>query len=211
MKQRLKQLFISGILVIVPLFVTVLFVTFVISKLGGFWGFIFKSIPYVRNLPVFVINFIGFILSMVLIIILGYIGEMYIGKYLITFFENVLLSTPFVKNIYMPTKEIVNQLFQQKKKSFKRVVFVNYFNRDMYTIGFVTNDEKWFVDGEEALSIFIPTSPNPTSGFFAVVKKKDIIETDFTLEEAFNIIVTSGLFMNKNGEITDGRKIKRDS
>jgi uncharacterized membrane protein len=182
----------------------------VISKLGGFWGFIFKSIPYVRNLPVFVINFIGFVLSMILIIILGYIGEMYIGKYLISFFENVLLSTPFVKNIYMPTKEIVNQLFQQKKKSFKRVVFVNYFNRDMYTIGFVTNDEKWFIDGEEALSIFIPTSPNPTSGFFAVIKKKDVVETDFTLEEAFNIIVTSGLLMNRNGEI-DGRKVKGDS
>ncbi|MDI6699614.1 MAG: DUF502 domain-containing protein [bacterium] len=210
MKGRLKQLFISGILVIVPLFVTIIFVTFIISKLGGFWGFVFKNIPYIKNLPVFVINFIGFILSLILIIVLGYIGEMYIGRYLISFFENVFLSTPFVKNIYMPTKEIVNQLFQQRKKSFKRVVFVHYFNKEMYTIGFVTNDEKWFIDGEEALSIFIPTSPNPTSGFYAVIKKKDVIETDFTLEEAFNIIVTSGLFMTKNGEI-DGRKVKRDS
>ncbi|HAF08261.1 MAG: Uncharacterized protein XD76_1728 [candidate division TA06 bacterium 32_111] len=210
MKKRLKQLFISGILVIVPLFVTIIFVTFIISKLGGFWGFVFKNIPYIKNLPVFVINFIGFILSLILIIVLGYIGEMYIGRYLISFFENFFLSTPFVKNIYMPTKEIVNQLFQQRKKSFKRVVFVHYFNKEMYTIGFVTNDEKWFIDGEEALSIFIPTSPNPTSGFYAVIKKKDVIETDFTLEEAFNIIVTSGLFMTKNGEI-DGRKVKRDS
>ncbi len=210
MKERLKQLFISGILVIVPLFVTILFVTFVISKLGGFWGFIFKTIPYIKNLPNFVINFIGFILSLILIIILGYIGEMYIGRYLIKFFENVFISTPIIKNIYMPTKEIINQLIQQRKKSFKRVVFVHYFNKDMYTIGFVTNDEKWFVDGEEALSIFIPTSPNPTSGFFAVIKKKDVVETDFTLEEAFNIIVTSGLLMNRNGEI-DGRKVKGDS
>jgi len=210
MKNKIKQLFISGILVIVPLFVTIFSISFVVSKLGGIWKFIFINIPFFNILPNIVMNIIGFIFSIFLILFLGYIGQLYIGRFFISIFETIFSSTPLLKNIYMPTREIMRQLFQQKKDSFKRVVVVKIFNDNLYTFAFVTNDEKWIIDGEDALSLFMPTSPNPTSGFFTVVKKKDTIETDFTIEEAFNLIVTSGLYINRIGEI-DGRKIKRDN
>lgn len=202
MKEKIRNYFISGLIVLVPIVVTGFLVFFIVGKIGGIWGFIFRSIPYVRDIPSGVVNFIGLFISIGIIILFGYIGQNYLGKILFPIFEKLLMSMPIIRDIYTPAREITNTLFKNKA-SFEKVVYVEFLHKDQHTIAFVTSTDSWKINGNEAVTLFVPTSPNPTSGFFCVVPKDKVIETDLSVEDALKIIVSSGLIIPKSGNIDD--------
>jgi uncharacterized membrane protein len=202
MKEKISHYFLAGLLVVVPIVVTGIFIFFIVSKVGGMWNIIFRSIPYARDLPNAVINFVGLFLSLGLLIVLGYFGQNYLGRFLFNISEKFFLSTPIIRHIYSPARELTDTILN-KKTTFKKVVFVEYLHKNQYTIAFVTNESAWKINSKEALTLFVPTSPNPTSGFFAVVPKDEVIEADFTVEEALKIIVSSGMIITKEVEIND--------
>lgn len=200
MKEKLKNYFLSGTIVLVPIVITIFVVFFVIARVGGIWGILFRSIPYVKDFPIPVINIIGLLISIALILFIGYLASNFLGKYLIQLFERLFYRAPLIKDIYFPAKEIMNTLFQ-KKSSFKKVVYVKFFNEGQYTIGFVTSEDVWTINGEEAYTLFLPTAPNPTGGFFCIVPKNQVVESDISVEDGIKIIVSSGMVYNKKGEI----------
>ncbi len=202
MNKILKKYFLSGLVFIIPIVLTGFLVYFIINKIGGVWFTLFANIPYMNNLPVFVINIIGLIISFLFIIIIGYLGTNIIGKFFISVSEKIIIQLPFIKNIYSSAKELTYTLFLNKS-SFNRVVFVKMFSEDKYTVAFVTSEKKWTIDNETALTLFVPTSPNPTSGFFVIVPESNVIETNITVEEGLKLIVSSGMVFNKQGIIND--------
>ena len=112
------------------------------------------------------------------------------------------MSTPIIKNIYSPAKEIADTILNNKS-TFKKVVFIEYLHKNQYTIAFVTSEKMWKINSKDSVTLFIPTSPNPTSGFFAVVPKDEVIESDLSVEYALKVIVSSGLIVTKEVEIND--------
>ncbi|MDD3803198.1 MAG: DUF502 domain-containing protein [bacterium] len=202
MKQKIRNYFFAGLIAVVPISVTVFLIFFITEQLGGLWNFIFKMIPVVKNFPEPLLNVIGIILFLVLIMILGYLVQHYFGKAMMKRLEKLFMTIPFIKSIYSPAREITNTLFQNKT-SFQKVVFIEYLHKDQYTMAFVTNEQLWKINDKDSVALFVPTSPNPTSGFFAVVPKDEVIETDLSVEEALKIIISSGMINTKEVKIND--------
>lgn len=204
MKTKIRNYFLSGLVAIVPLTITVFLLIFIVERMGGLWDAIFLLIPVVKNFPSPLLNLIGLAITLLLILLLGYLAQHYVGRVLMKKFEAMLLTIPFVRHIYSPAREITNTLLQNKT-SFQKVVFIEYLHKNQYTIAFVTNDELWRINSKEAIALFVPTSPNPTSGFFAVVPKDEIVETDMSVEDALKIIISSGMIITKEVNIHDGK------
>lgn len=200
MKGRIKNYFLSGLLFLVPLAVTVFLTIFIVNRIGGMWEQIFVNVPFLKTLPVIVIDIIGVIVSFLIIIIIGFIGSNIVGRYIFDIPGRILRNTPIVKNIYMSAKELTDTLFLNKS-SFSRVVLIEFLHKDQYTVAFVTSEDKWTVDGEKAVTVFVPTSPNPTGGFFSIVPLSKTQETDLSVEEGLKLIVSSGMVFSRKGRI----------
>ncbi|MGE3062934.1 MAG: DUF502 domain-containing protein [bacterium] len=202
MKEKLKNYFLSGLIAVVPISVTFFLIFFLVQQLGGLWDFVFKFIPVVKDFPDPLLSIIGIILFLVIILLLGYVIQHYLGRSLMKKFEKLFMSIPIVKNIYSPAREITNTLLQNKT-SFQKVVFIEYLHKNQYTMAFVTNDRLWKINSKKATALFLPTAPNPTSGFFVVVPNDEIIETEMSIEEALKIIVSSGMINTREVQIND--------
>jgi uncharacterized membrane protein len=109
--------------------------------------------------------------------------------------EALLKRIPFFSKVYGSIKEIAQAFFGDKKGIFKRVVFIEYPRKGIYTIGFVTQDKPWEVNtltGKDLHTVFVPSPPNPATGFFVFVPKEEIIETSISIEEAVRLILSGG-------------------
>ncbi|HHV71158.1 MAG TPA: DUF502 domain-containing protein [Clostridia bacterium] len=202
--KKLRNYFFTGLIVVLPAVVTlyILWITFI--WIDGILGdilplFIKKNIPG-----------LGFITTILLIMLAGVLAKNFLGKKLISLGEWILVKIPFARTIYFTTKQIVNTLLVKDKLSFKRVVLVEYPRKGIYTIGFVTNEGKGEIKdklGQEVTSVFFPTTPNPTSGWLALIPNKDIIHLDMSIEEGVKLIISAGIIVpsdqsseNKNKE-----------
>ena len=200
MKERIKNYFLSGLVFLVPLAVTAFLVIFIINRIGGLWKQIFAAVPYLSSLPIIVINIIGLLVSFLLIVFIGFLGSHIVGRYIFSIPGRILRKTPIVKNIFNSAKELTETLFIDKS-SFSKVVIVEFLHPGQYTVAFLTSEHKWKIDGKEAITVFIPTSPNPTGGFFAIIPADEAHETDLSVEEGLKLIVSSGMVFNRKGEI----------
>lgn len=199
MKNRIKNYFLTGIVVLVPVVITGFLVYFIANKIGGVWYIVFKNVPFINTLPSIAIDLIGVIISLFVILFAGYFTSNILGKYVLNLSERIVSKMPFVKSIYSSAKELTNTIFLNKS-SFNRVVFLEFLHEGQYTIAFVTSDN-WVINEKESVTLFVPTSPNPTSGFFVVVEKTNIIETDITVEEGLKLLVSSGMVFSRKGNI----------
>ncbi|OQY30089.1 MAG: hypothetical protein B6244_02170 [Candidatus Cloacimonetes bacterium 4572_55] len=192
-KRRLfRQHLVAGILVIIPIFLTYLLLRLLFDVLDGFVS------PYVHRLihvyfPIeWKIPGVG-LASMVLVIYFtGLLASNVLGKRVVELGELVITRLPVVKNIYQAAKQLTLAIAMQDKKSFQRVVFVEYPKSDSYAIAFVTKD---LVDqnNQEMVTAFLPTTPNPTSGFILVIPKSKVIPAGLTVEEGIKLVMSGGL------------------
>jgi uncharacterized membrane protein len=116
----------------------------------------------------------------------------YLGRLALKSFNNILNKLPFFKSVYNAFQKMINTLFIDKS-AFRKVVIITYPRKGSYAIGFITSEKPVILCGEEYLNVFVPTVPNPTSGFYLLMKKNDVIETDMTIEEGFKIILSAGM------------------
>lgn len=186
-----KNYFVTGMIVIVPLLVTFL----VIRALGNIIDNLFNLLP--PNLqpqtyiPVFGIELV---IAFILIILVGMLVSNFLGKKFLSLWESFLKRIPLVKTIYQGVKQLTSGIVSDKKM-FSKVVLIQYPVRNLYVIGFVTGEDKHFIknpEGKKMLKIFIPTTPNPTSGFFCIVPEDEVQYLDITSEEAFRLIISAG-------------------
>lgn len=195
MFNNLKKYFFSGLVVFLPLALTVYLIFLAMNFAEGVFGRFLK--------PLFADNFgfyfrgLSIIIGVYFIIVIGFFVTHFIGKKVYDFFENLLIKVPIVKQIYPALKEMVVFLFARDRLgSFRKVVLIEYPRKGMFAVGFLTNDTSEKIcnfAGKDMCNVFIPTSPSPLTGFVTLVPKKEIIITDISVEEAFKFIVSGGV------------------
>ena len=187
---RIRNYFITGVLVLIPIIITV-YLTLFLIKISS------KILPKELNpdhyLP-YNIPGLEILISLSLITFIGWLSLTFIGKKFINFFEHVLNRIPILRTIYSSAEQLIEN-FSQNKKSKKSVVLVQYPREGIWAVGFATKENTGRIKsaiGEETISVFVPTTPNPTSGFLLMFPKKDVIFLDLNFEEASKFIVSAG-------------------
>jgi len=187
---RLRNYFITGAIVLVPIGITVYLTLFVIKISSGLLP---KSINPNNYLP-FDIPGIEILITIVLITIIGGLSLSFLGKKFLEFFNNILKKIPILRTIYSAVGQLTES-FTQSDGAKKSVVVLEYPRKGIWVVGFATKENKGEISKktkEELVNIFVPTTPNPTSGFLLMVPKKDIIYLDMNFEEASRFIVSAG-------------------
>jgi uncharacterized membrane protein len=149
------------------------------------------------------------------IVLIGVMTRMLIFRKTFLFFEKILYKLPMVNKIYGALKEISNAFLGKKKGGFQKVVMVEYPRKGIYTLGFVTSEAKGelqsAVEGKDLINIYVPTTPNPTSGMFVLFNKNDVIPLDINVEEALKVVISAGaispLHRNKTKDLDGNTKV----
>lgn len=203
--KKFRGYFLTGLIVVLPVVVTlyILWITFI--WIDGILG---NLIPIFikRNIPG-----LGFITTILLIMLAGILAKNFFGKKMFQFGDWLLTKIPFARTIYLTTKQIVNTLLIRDKNAFKRVALVEYPRKGLYTIGFITADGGGEIQNktkQDLVCVFFPTTPNPTSGWLAMVPVEDIIYLDMSVEDGIKLIISGGIIIpsdyNKQKEEQDG-------
>ena len=188
----LRNNFIEGVVVLIPIGITLYLTVFIInisSKL------IPKEINPNHYLP-YNIPGLEILIAVLLITIIGWISLSFIGKRLFNFFETILNKIPIIRTIYSAVEQLI-ETFTSSKSDKKTVVLVEYPRKGVYAVGFATKENTGEIRkkaGKELLNVFVPTTPNPTSGFLLMFPKDEVIFLDLTFEEASKFIVSAGSF-----------------
>ena len=185
-----KKTFFTGLALLAPVGITVLIFVFVLRILDGVLG----QVLY----PIIGKNIwgLGTVVIISVIFGIGYLARYMVGISVLVYLEELFKRLPLVKSVYSSTKQIVNTFFLGgSRNSFKQVVMIEYPRKGVYTVGFITNDNVSAVihSSKSLCSVFIPTTPNPTSGFFLMLPKDDVTILDMTIEEGVKLIVSAGM------------------
>jgi len=185
-----KRYIIAGILSIVPLYLTYLIsnTLFNIFSTPGaklFDMFFNYNVPYIAEI-------IGFVGVIVTIYIIGMLVSNIFGKKILVSFEKLIAGIPVVNIIYKTIKQITSSLGDPEKESFKKVVLIEYPRKKIWTLAMVTG-ESIDKNNNEYYNVYIPTTPNPTSGFMLYILKSEVLETNTSVEEGLRIIISGGV------------------
>jgi len=185
MLQSIKRRIFAGLLAIVPIAVTFWILKFLFTFLDGL------AAPFLKQTGVEIPG-LGIILTLLFIFLLGLIITNVLGKTLFSWGEKILDKLPIVNTIYNTIKQITSAFSGSTVKSFEQVVFIQYPRVGLWTMCFVTNQSE-NINGEPFYHVFVPTTPNPTSGVFIVVPKKDAIHPDISVEDGLKAIISGGI------------------
>ena len=189
---RLRSRMTSGLVVLVPAVVTL----FVLRLLFGFTAGILLPVidPAVEDWPLLLRLGLSLGILLVLIYVLGEVATNLVGRRVLQVGEGVLLKVPFVKVVYGAAKQVVAAFQGQRSRAFKSVVFVEFPRPGMRAVGFVTGSLKK-PDGSVWNTVFVPTTPNPTTGFLQIIPREEVITTDFSVEEGIKMIMSLGVLV----------------
>ncbi|PLX20012.1 MAG: hypothetical protein C0601_00365 [Candidatus Muiribacterium halophilum] len=199
----IRTYFLTGIAVLLPSALTLYVIITLFHWADS--GFI---ADFTKNLTGYKIPGLGFIFTISAIILSGVFAKNFIGQKIFGFVENLLLRIPLAKNIITAIRQLLDFMKANRKSVFNKAILVEYPRRDCWVIGFVSTDAPKIVrealneDNEvrssKLISVFIPTTPNPTSGFLVFVPKKEVVELEITMEEAMKIVISGGVLSPEN-------------
>jgi len=202
--KRLRNYFISGLLFWVPLALTVLVIKFFLELINNL-------VPQ-KYLPEAIFNLdttipgSGIILVLIVILFTGVLVTNILGRRLVAIWEKVLNKIPGFRNVYNVLKKVSDTVFNTSTESFRRAFLIQYPSKGIWVIAFQSGDyrgEAESIIGEEIMNLFVPTTPNPTSGFFVMMAKKDAFELDMSVEEAFKLVISAGVVTPNSVKIKD--------
>ena len=195
MKNKLKAVFLTGLAIIIPIGITVYILFFLIGIMDRLLDVIPR--PFHPDTWIgFHIPGLGVIVTVGVILLCGLLTRSYFGKRVVRYGEGLVEKIPFVGGIYQATKKISDSFFSDREKSFKRVVMIEFPRSGVYTVAFVTGFPITEIAEKtrcHCLNVFVPTTPNPTSGYFLMVPEDEVIDLDLTVEEAFTLIISGGI------------------
>ncbi len=203
--KNLRKSFIEGLIFIIPVGIMLWIIYYIFKLFYGMFHFSIYFIPLqIRQLPYIkiAVTIAAFLIVLLLIIIIGVLVNSFFGKLMRSIFDKVFSIVPIFKTFYDSLKQISSMIFKEKKAEFSSVVLVEFPKTGSYSIGFITSkiDKKIISeDGKEFYSVFVPTSPNPTSGFTIVIEKEKIKKTNLSVEEALKFVVFVGS-LQENGK-----------
>ena len=202
--KRLRNYFISGLLFWVPLALSVIVIKFSLELIN-------KLVP-TKYIPETLFNLntnfpgSGIVLVLIIILITGVIVSNFLGRKLVALWEKILNKIPGFRNVYKVLKKVSDTVFNSSTESFRKAFLIQYPSKGIWVIAFQSGDYKGEAEsiiGEEMINLFVPTTPNPTSGFFVMMPIKDAFELDMSVEEAFKIVISAGVVTPDSLNIKD--------
>lgn len=198
--QKIRQIFIAGIFTCLPLIVTVYLILFLYRLMTSDVLPIIVKIAekYNCSLPPYILQLSAFVFVIIIIFFIGLIARAYIGGKIFKLIEKIVATIPVARTIYYGTKQVIESFKTTKGSTFSKVVLIEFPRRDMWMIGFVVKDalplmSQPTLNSDEGYNVFVPTAPNPTSGFVAVVAKNDVKELNVSVEDAIKFVISIGL------------------
>lgn len=197
LREALRRYFVTGILILAPIGVTLWAITWIVQKLDNFLlphilAIAFPGAEAPPRLP-----FVGAIFTLLCILLLGVVARHFFGQELVRAGERLLARVPFARSIYSGVKQLTEAIFlSQSKQAFNRVVLIEYPRRGAWAVAFTTGETRGIVSesfDEVMVNCFVPTTPNPTSGFFLLLPESDVRELDIGVEDAFKLVMSGGL------------------
>ena len=194
----LRASFLTGLVVIAPVGLTIWLIWTVV---GWIDGFVLPFVPSTFQPEKYIgINLrgVGVIIFLIFTIVVGWIAKGLIGRSLIRYGESLVDRMPVVRSVYSGIKQISETVFAQSERSFEKACLIQYPRKGIWAIGFVSTTAKGEISrraetGGRLMSIFLPTTPNPTSGFLLFVPEEDVIELDMSVEDAAKLVISAGL------------------
>lgn len=193
--QLIKRYFVTGLLIWVPLAIT----AWVLSLIAGVADQSLLLLPaayHPRALVGFDLPGIGIVLTVLVILATGILAANFIGQRLVRWWEKLLARIPVVNSIYNSVKQVSDTVFSPSGNAFRQALLVQYPHKGCWTIAFLTgspaNSVARHLD-DAHISVYVPTTPNPTSGFFLMFRKSDVIELEMSVDEALKYIISMGV------------------
>ncbi len=206
---RLRGRFFAGILVTVPIVLTIYLVWILVKFVDDI---VANILPVQWNpntyLPIDIPG-LGLIIFIVAMIFIGTLTASFFGRFFHRRFERILRRLPVVRSIYSAIKQIMNTVFSQRSQAFREAVLVEYPRRDLWTIAFITGETKGEIKNlneDDVINIYVPTTPNPTSGFLLFVPKRDIIPLSMSVDEALKMVISTGIVTPPDRRALEQRK-----
>ena len=200
--RRLRAYFFAGILITMPIVVTIAlawwFIGFVDSK-------IVPLVPVSWNPNTYLVKYfgieiglpgVGLVVLVIAITLVGFLTANFLGRFFVRLGENIVNRMPVIRSIYGASKQILETVMRDQSTAFRQAVLVEYPRRGIWAVGFITGTTEGEVQNltkEEVVNIFLPTTPNPTSGFLLLLPKQDVIFLDMSVEEAAKMIISAGV------------------
>jgi uncharacterized membrane protein len=200
-KPLIKRYFITGLVIWVPLVITVWVLELLVSTMDQTLHLLPPQLRTESWLGVHVPG-MGVILTLVVVFVTGVLAANIIGQRLVAFWEGVLARIPVVNSIYNGVKQVSDTVFSPSGQAFRKALLVQWPREGMWTIAFLTGTPGGDVVNHlpgDMLSIYVPTTPNPTGGYFVIVPRADVIELDMTVDEALKYIISMGVVSPGNG------------
>ncbi|MEN8891700.1 DUF502 domain-containing protein [Planktotalea arctica] len=194
----LRASFLTGLVVIAPVGLTIWLIW---SVIGWIDSVVLPLVPYTFQPEQYIgINLrgVGVIIFLLFTIMIGWLAKGLLGRSLIRFAEGIVQSVPVVRSIYSGVKQIAETVFAQSERSFEKACLFEYPRKGIWAIGFISTTAKGEVarsasTGGDLVSVFVPTTPNPTSGFLLFFPREDIIELEMSVEDAAKLVISAGL------------------
>lgn len=187
---RLRRLLLAGLVVLVPLALTAWVLHGLFELVDGLFA------PLVARVTGWRVPGVGLLLTVLVILLLGWLSTNVLGRRVIDLGERVLRRIPVGRTVYSATKSVLQVFAHRQTDAFKRVVLIEYPRRGMFAVAFVTGRARWpqvHEDVADARLVFLPTSPNPTSGFLLVVPADEILDLPIAVEEGVRLVISGGL------------------
>jgi len=206
--RRLRAYFLTGLLVLVPLGLTYFIIKLLFLSIDDILNDVASQLLLHLGLAIGEqrIPGLGFVSLIIIILITGVIARNYVGRTLVNFGDKLVQRIPLINRVYGATKQLSQAFFSTKREVFKKPILFEYPRKGIYSIGFYTQDTRGAVQeaiDEDVVSIFLPTTPNPTSGFLLFVQKSEIVELDLTIEEALKLVISGGAIVpEKSGAVS---------
>jgi len=196
-REALRRYFVAGILAFAPLGITIWAIAWIIHWLDNLLlpPLLKLFLPGVEEPPR--LPFVGALFTLVVILLMGVVARHFFGGEFVRAWERLLARVPVARNIYGGVKQLSEAIFMRDRHSrFNRVVLIEYPRKGIYALAFTTGPARGRIQESTAqymINCFLPTTPNPTSGFYLLVPDEDVLEVDLTVEEAFKLIMSAGL------------------
>jgi uncharacterized membrane protein len=192
----LRKWLLAGLLVIVPVAITAGVLRWIIDTLDQTLLILPEAWQPDRLIGLHIPGF-GVLLTLAILLIVGAITSNFIGKKLVHVGDRIVSRIPVVRGIYSSVKQVSDTLFSESGNAFRTAVLVQWPRPDVWTVAFVTGtpggDVTTYLRGEEYLSVYVPTTPNPTGGYFVMLRKSDCIELKMSVDEALKYVVSMGV------------------
>ncbi len=203
-KRKVRNIFLTGIFTVVPIAITFWLLNFIFTKVDPiFQPIIIKIIdlvPFLKGRVTYIPG-LGIVMTMVAIFLVGLFVRNIIGQKLVELGEWIVQKIPVVRGIYASSKQFMQAVSLTSNDGFRKVILVEYPRKGLWVVGFVTCEntgETQLLTQEDVVNVFIPTTPNPTSGFLLLVPKKDVIPLSMSVEQGLKLVVSGGIVTPAN-------------